>query len=103
MAAVGSATLIDLLSRVRAGTGRVEERAEDQVEAHPASLYGLSVQLLGSRYGRDLHRREATMRPLLASIAAVSLLASTCLTAVAAQDKLTPQQEKMKACKRPGG
>ena len=42
------------------------------------------------------------MRALLASIAAVSLLAGTCTTVLAAEDNLTPQQEG-KACNAQAG
>jgi hypothetical protein len=48
--------------------------------------------------------QEATMKSLLASLAAVALLAVTCSTAPAADDKkLTPQQEKMKTCNAEAG
>jgi psiF repeat len=44
------------------------------------------------------------MQSLLASLAAVSLLAVTCSAALAADDKkLTPQQEKMKSCNAEAG
>lgn len=44
------------------------------------------------------------MKALLASLAAVSLLAATCSTVLAADDKkLTPQQEKMKTCNAEAG
>jgi len=43
------------------------------------------------------------MRLLLTSIAAVALLVGTCSTGIAADEKLTPQQEKMKACNTTAG
>jgi len=43
------------------------------------------------------------MKSLVASLAAVSLLAATCSTVLAAEDKLTPQQEKMKTCNAEAG
>jgi Spy/CpxP family protein refolding chaperone len=46
---------------------------------------------------------EGPMRFFLTSIAAVALLVGTCSTGFAADEKLTPQQEKMKACNTKAG
>jgi len=44
------------------------------------------------------------MKTLLAWLSAVALLTGTCVTVLAADEKkLTPQQEKMKACNKEAG
>ncbi len=43
------------------------------------------------------------MKSLLVSLAALSLLVGTYSSVLAAEDKMTPQQEKMKACNAQAG